>query len=330
MADPWTSVDPLGEALYLLRMNGVLYSRCEFSAPWGLELPPIEDCLMFHIVISGGCWLEVEDAPPCLLQPGDLALVPHGQGHRLLSEPGAAAPHLFDIPREQVSEHYEIIRHGGGGATTRMVCCVVSIEQPAAQQIIKLLPRMIRIEASNSPEMEWIQTTLRLMAAEARDLLPGGETVTTRLADILLIQAIRSWIAQDPAAQSGWLGALQDGQIGRAMALIHRDAGRAWTVASLADEVAMSRSAFAARFTELVGEPAMRYVTRWRMHVAVTSLKEDEAPLGELANRLGYQSEAAFSRAFKRFVGTSPGAARRTSSKTRASSGTLRGRSSFA
>ena len=313
MADPWTSVDPLGEALYLLRMNGVLYSRCEFSAPWGLELPPIEDCLMFHIVISGGCLLEVEDAPPCLLQPGDLALVPHGQGHRLLSEPGAAAPHLFDIPREQVSEHYEIIRHGGGGATTRMVCCVVSIEQPAAQQIIKLLPRMIRIEASNSPEMEWIQTTLRLMAAEARDLLPGGETVTTRLADILLIQAIRSWIAQDPAAQSGWLGALQDEQIGRAMALIHRDAARAWTVASLADEVAMSRSAFAARFTELVGEPAMRYVTRWRMHMAVTSLKEDRAPLGELANRVGYQSEAAFSRAFKRFIGTSPGAARRTS-----------------
>ena len=330
MADPWTSVDPLGEALYLLRMNGVLYSRCEFSEPWGLDLPPIEDCLMFHIVISGSCWLEVEDAAPCLLQPGDLALVPHGQGHRLLSEPGAAAPNLFDIPREQVSEHYEIIRHGGGGATTRMVCCVVRIEQPAAQQIIKLLPRMIRIEASNSPEMEWIQTTLRLMAAEARNVLPGGETVTTRLADILLIQAIRSWIAQDPAAQSGWLGALQDEQIGRAMALIHRDAGRAWTVASLADEVAMSRSAFAARFTELVGEPAMRYVTRWRMHVAVTSLKEDEAPLGELANRLGYQSEAAFSRAFKRFVGTSPGAARRTSSKTRSSSGSLRGRSSFA
>ncbi|MCH8920422.1 MAG: AraC family transcriptional regulator [Chloroflexi bacterium] len=313
MADPWTSVDPLGEALHLLQMNGVLYSRCEFSEPWGLDLPPIEDCLMFHIVISGGCWLEVEGAEPCLLQPGDLALVPHGQGHRLLSEPGAAAPHLFDIPREEVSEHYEIIRHGGGGATTRMVCCVVRFEHPAAQQLIKLLPRMIRIEASNSPQMEWIQMTLRLMAAEARDLRPGGETVTTRLADILLIQAIRSWIEQDSAAQSGWLGALQDRQIGPAIALIHRDAGRAWTVASLADEVAMSRSAFAARFTELVGEPAMRYVTRWRMHTAVTWLKEDGAPLGELASRLGYQSEAAFSRAFKRFIGTSPGAARRSS-----------------
>jgi AraC-like DNA-binding protein len=192
-----------------------------------------------------------------------------------------------------------------------MVCGVVRFEEPAAQQLIKLLPKLIRVEASNSPEMEWIQTTLRLMGAEARDVRPGGETVTTRLADILVIQAIRSWIAQDPAAQTGWLGALQDKQIGPAISLIHRDPGRQWTLASLADEVAMSRSAFAARFTELVGEPAMQYVTRWRMNVALTRLKEEDARLGELAGTLGYQSEAAFSRAFKRFIGVSPGAARR-------------------
>ena len=165
---------------------------------------------------------------------------------------------------------------------------------------------MIRIEASSSPEMEWMQTTWRLMAAEAKDLRPGGETVITRLADILVIQAIRSWITQDPAAQTGWLGALQDKQIGRAISLIHGDPGHAWTVAALAAEVAMSRSAFAARFTELVGEPAMHYVARWRMQVALTWLRDDDAPLGDLANRLGYQSEAAFSRAFRRFAGRGP------------------------
>ena len=219
---------------------------------------------------------------------------------------------LFDLPRrEQVSEHYETIRHGGGGASTSLLCGVVRFDHPAAHQLVRLLPRMIHIEASSSPEMEWMQTTWRLMAAEARNLRPGGETVITRLADILLIQAIRSWIAQDPAAQTGWLGALQDKQIGRAIALIHREPGQAWTVASLAAEVAMSRSAFAARFTELVGEPAMHYVARWRMQVALTWLKDDNAPLADLANRLGYQSEAAFSRAFKRFIGVSPGAARR-------------------
>ena len=164
--------------------------------------------------------------------------------------------------------------------------------------------------------MEWIASTLRFMAAEAREPRLGGETVITRLADILVIQAIRSWIEQDPAAQTGWLGALRDPQIGRAISLIHRDPARTWTVASLADEVAMSRSAFAARFAELVGEPPMHYVTRWRMHAAVTWLREGDATLGELALRLGYQSEAAFSRAFKRFIGVSPGAVRRSSAMT--------------
>jgi AraC-like DNA-binding protein len=149
------------------------------------------------------------------------------------------------------------------------------------------------------------------MAAEAKDRKPGGDAVITRLADLLVIQAIRSWIAQDPAAQTGWLGALQDQQIGRAIALIHRQPARDWTVAALASEVAMSRSAFAARFTERVGEPAMRYVARWRMHVALTSLREEATALADVASRLGYRSEAAFSRAFKRVTGVSPGAARR-------------------
>ena len=133
----------------------------------------------------------------------------------------------------------------------------------------------------------------------------------TRLADILVIQAIRAWIAHDPSARSGWLGALRDPQIGRAIALVHRDPGRTWTLASLAGAVGMSRSAFSARFTELVGEPAMHYVARAKMHAATTWLKEERATLGELAGRLGYESEAAFSRAFKRLIGVAPGAARR-------------------
>ncbi len=309
--DPWISVDPLGETLHFLRMSGVYYARSEFTAPWALALPAMSGCLIFHVVTSGRCWLEVAGAEHRLLQPGDFALVPHGEGHRLSSAPGVAAAKLFDLPREQVSERYEILRHGGGGAATQLVCGVVRFDHPAAQHLVKLLPKMISFEAWGSPQMDWIQSTLRLMAAEARELRPGGETVITRLADILVIQAIRAWIAEDPAAQTGWLGALQDKLIGRAILLIHRDPARAWTVASLAAEVAMSRSAFAARFTELVGEPAMHYVARWRMHVALTWLREDNAPLSEMASRLGYQSEAAFSRAFKRFIGTSPGAARR-------------------
>jgi AraC-like DNA-binding protein len=155
-----------------------------------------------------------------------------------------------------------------------------------------------------------MQSVFRLMAVEAREFQPGGEAVITRLADVLVIQAIRAWIETAPAARTGWLGALQDPQIGRALALIHRDPARAWTVASLASELAMSRSAFAARFTELVTEPAMQYVTRWRMHVAQNALETEGATVAQLADRLGYRSEAAFARAFKRVVGIPPGAVR--------------------
>jgi AraC-like DNA-binding protein len=243
---------------------------------------------------------------------GDLALVPHGEGHVLRSEPGATAPGILDLEREVVSDRYEILRHGDGGAPTGLICGAVRFEHPAARNLIEILPRTIHIEASSSPRLEWMQSMLRLMAAEAGELRPGGEAVITRLGDILVIQAIRAWMESDPAAQTGWLGALQDPQVGGAISLIHREPARDWTVASLADEVAMSRSAFAARFTELVGEPVMRYVARWRMHVAVAALKEEGATVGELADRLGYRSEAAFSRAFKRVIGTSPGAVRRS------------------
>ena len=305
------TVDPLGEALHLLRMSGIFYTRSEFSAPWGLELPALPDCLMFHVVTAGRGWLEVEGAEPRMLQPGELALVPHGQGHRLTSEPGTPTEKLFELPREQLSERYEILRHGGGGKATSMVCGSVQFAHPAAHHFIPLLPRLIVIDAWSSPQQEWLQSTLRFMAAEAKELRPGGETVITRLADILVIQAIRAWMGSDPAARTGWLGAVQDKQIGRAILFIHRDPAREWTVASLAAEVGMSRSAFAARFTDLVGEPVMHYVTGWRMRVALTWLKENNAALGDIALRLGYQSEAAFNRAFKRFIGISPGAARR-------------------
>ena len=272
---------------------------------------------MLHVVTSGQCWLEVEGTPSRVLQPGDLALVPHGKGHQMASEPGMVGAKLFDIDREQVSERYEILQLGGGGAQTTAVCGLFQFDHPAAHHLITLLPGLITIEASHSPDADWIKSVLHVMAAEARVLRPGGETVITRLADILVIHAIRSWIAQDPAAQTGWLGALQDKQIGRVISLIHREPARPWTLESMAADAAMSRSAFAARFTELVGESAMHYVTRWRMHMALTLLREDDAPIGDLSRRLGYESEAAFSRAFKRYIGVSPGAARRNSERTR-------------
>lgn len=306
----WEPVDPLGEALHCLHMSSAFYTRSEFTAPWGLALPSFPDCLMFHVVIKGRCWLEVEGTTPYLLQPGVLALVPHGHGHQLLSEPNIPTAKLFDLPSEQISERYEIIRHGQGGEPATLICGTVRFEHPSAHQLIRLLPRLIYVEAWQSPQVEWIQSTLHLMAFEAKTMRPGGETIITRLADILVIQTIRSWMAKDPQAKTGWLAALQDKQIGSAILFIQRYPERRWTVESLANEVAMSRSAFADRFKKLVGEPPMQYLTRWRMNLALSSLKHENVSLGELAHRLGYQSEAAFSRTFKRIIGSSPGSVR--------------------
>ena len=313
MVECATSVDPLGEALHFLRLSGTFYCRSEFSAPWGLELPPLPAYLMLHVVTAGECWLEVDGTPPRVLRPGDLALVPHGEGHRLTSEPGTRTEMLFDLPRESISERYEILRCGGGGAPSTVICAAIQFDDPAAQQLIRFLPKVINVDAWSSPESEWIQSTLRLIAAEAKELRAGGETLITRLADILVIQAIRSWMARDTNAQTGWLGALRDRQIGRAIAMIHRDPARNWTVAGLAREIGMSRSSFAARFKELVGEPAMHYVVRWKVRAAAAWLKTGDITVGAAANRLGYESEAAFSRAFKRFLGKSPGAVKRQS-----------------
>jgi len=305
-----TDTDPLGEALHFLRMSGTLYCRSEFTAPWGLEMPPLQDCLMFHIVTSGECWLDVDGTAPCRLQTGSFALVPHGRGHRLASEPGARAVGLFEVPTEHISDRYEILRHGGGGAPATLICGAVRFDHPAAADLVRLLPPVITIDAWRAPEMEWVQTTLRFIAAEARELRAGGETIITRLADILVIQAVRTWIAEDAGARTGWLGALRDPQIGRVIRRVHREPGHPWTVDAMAREASMSRSAFAARFTALVGEPAMRYVARWRMNVAAAALRDEPVTIAALADQLGYESEAAFARAFRRIVGRWPGQAR--------------------
>lgn len=313
--DPWgpAPADPLGEALHFLRMDGAFYARSELRGRWGATIPEIPDHLWFHVVTEGQGWLDAGDDrnEARLLRPGAFALVPHGQGHRLWSEPGAPTPSVLDLEREQISNRYEVLRHGQGDTLTTMICGALCCDHPSAHILIDALPRVIVIDAMYSPQMDWMHNTLRLMAAEAGERRPGGEAVITRLGDILVVQAIRSWIETDPAARTGWLGALKDRQIGAAIALIHRDPARSWTVGSLAQQVAMSRSAFAARFTELVGEPVMRYVTRWRMYIAMDALKAQNTSVAEVAARLGYQSEAAFSRAFKRTISISPGAVRR-------------------
>jgi AraC-like DNA-binding protein len=309
---PWTTIDSLGQALHFLRMSGAFYCRSELTAPWGLLMPPFADSLWFHVVTAGACVLEGPNLERVALQAGDFALVPHGKGHRLRTAARVPTPDVTVLPQELVSERYSLLQYGGGGAQTTLICGVVRFDHPAAVDLLSLLPSVIHLDALHAPHPQWMDATLKLMASEARALRPGGETVLTRLADVLVIQAIRTWLETDPAASTGWLGALHDPQVGRCLSAIIRDPAHAWSVASLAQLCAMSRSGFAARFTDLVGESPMQHVTRVRMRFATSVLREGTEPLAALADRFGYQSEAAFSRAFKRVVGTPPGAIRRS------------------
>lgn len=309
--------DPLGETLHLLRLNGTLYCRSELTAPWGIDMPPFEDYMMFHVVTAGHCWLEIPGEEPRLLQQGSLTLVPHGLGHTIRSHPTADITPLFDIPVEKVSDRYEVMRFGGdrgagshNGEVTHLTCGVVSFDHVVGQQLIAQLPKILQIDTWRDEEDSWLQSTLRFIAVEAKALRPGGETVITHLADILIIQAIRTWIDTAPEANQGWLAALRDKQVGRALAAIHRQPEKDWTVDSLAKEVGMSRSGFSARFTHLVGESAKHYLTHWRMQLARAQLRGTKDTLTILADRFGYQSEAAFCRAFKRVFGVSPGSIR--------------------
>ena len=303
--------DPLGEALHLLTLTGCVYARSELTAPWGIDLPPLEGHMMFHVVTAGRCWLEVDGSEPLALERGSLALVPHGLGHRLGDTPGRTSVPFFDLPIERVSERYERLTHGGDGALCRLICVVVRFDHAAAERLIDALPPVVHLDAWDDGDDRWLADTLRFLAREAEALRPGGETVLTRLADVLVIQMLRHWIEHEAEADNGWLAALKDEQIGRAITAMHRQPGADWTVETLARVSAMSRSAFAARFTAVVGEPAMRYLARWRLQLARARLREGSEPLGVVAERFGYRSEAAFCRAFKRTFGVSPGSDRR-------------------
>ncbi len=308
---PFSSTDLLGEALHVLRLRGAFYCRSELTGPWALQMPTWPDCLTLHVVVSGRAVLQLDEADDVDLRPGELVLVPHGRGHVLSSTGSIAVERVEELSHHWISDQYAILRHGGPGDMTEIVCAMVRFDHPAARSLIDLLPPVLHMRTEGGDDRDRLGRVLALVIEEANEMRPGGEAVVARLSDVLVIQAVRSWLEREPA-RSGWLGALTDVQVGRAVAAVHRDPTRPWTVTALARVSAMSRSAFSARFSEVVGEPAMRYVTRWRMYQAALALRDEPISVAAAADRYGYSSEAAFSRAFTRVIGRLPGEFRRT------------------
>lgn len=238
-------------------------------------------------------------------------MIPHGKGHRLASELAAPSIAFTALKSEYISKRFSLFRRPGQGRMTTIVCGDLIFGHPAADHLLCLLPKIMHVKPRAGHSASWLRSTMEMMAAEARERRPGGEAIITRLADILVVQAIRQWIEQNPAEQTGWLAALQDPGISRVLGLIHGEPGREWTIDTLARAAAMSRSSLAERFSRLVGASVKQYLTRWRMHLARRHLQEPKRTLDEIAVSLGYRSGAAFSRAFKRSSGIAPGKARK-------------------
>lgn len=298
--------DILGETLYSLRLNGVIYSKSELTAPWGMDMPPLEGKMMFHIITKGGCWLRLAGHDDVYLKSGDIALLPRGEGHLIAYDQTIECKPFFDIPVTKISERFELIQYGGGGEKTSLTCGVLSFDSWAAKKLISQLPPLILMKNEGNQTPKALQMLIQLMEEEAASLCAGGETVLANLADIVVIKTIRYWIEHFPEANQGWLGALKDQKIGRALALIHAHPESAWTLDRLANEAGMSRSGFSARFTEVIGLSAKKYLTEWRMGMARMKIMNSPVSLTELAEEFGYTSEAAFSRAYKRVFGVPP------------------------
>lgn len=304
------STDPLGEVLQLLKLTGVLYCSAELSDPWGIEIPELPGVMNVEVVTSGHCWLELEGQAPLFMPEGSIALIPRGKRHLLRGNPGDKTTPLEVIPIERIGDRFENMCFGGGGRVTQVTYYGVRFDPYLAERLIELLPEVLHLR-TQAKDGGWLNSTIQFIAEEARQRLPGSETVITRLADILVIQAIRTWIDSVREEEHGWIAALHDRQIGKAMTLMHRQPESDWSVASLAREVSMSRSGFSARFSRLVGESVLQYLIGLRMQLAHRELRQSSDSLAKIAQRVGYHSEPAFNRAFKRVMGMPPGAVRR-------------------
>jgi AraC-like DNA-binding protein len=308
--------DPLAEALRSIRLTGGLFVNARFTAPWSVvtAVSPEEwapflarpaQLVAYHVVVSGELVVAVGDAPPIRATAGEIVLLPRNEIHKLASGadvPPVCAKTLIPLSTEGGLERIE---HGGGGAETRLVCGFLGSEQ-SHSPLFDALPSILTLDIGNATSRDWIESSVRFAAEELMQGRLATSGVVSRLSELLLIEAIRHYAAQLPDRAAGWLKGLSDPQIGRALTLIHREPARPWSTDELARAAAMSRSAFMERFTTLVGLPPIRYLTMCRLEAAQHELRGSVRSVAELAHRVGYDSEEAFSRAFKREFGLSP------------------------
>jgi AraC-like DNA-binding protein len=317
-------MDALSDMLRVAHMTGGVYLHAEFTAPWCLSgrltpercapfLGPAAHLIQYHYVVDGESRLRiVGEEEEIRLVPGDLVLLPRNEMHLMGSDLGLAPAPGSEVIQPCADGGLSAIRLGGGGAATRMVCGYLGTDSTALKPLIAALPSVIRLKTAENGDGAWIRSTFQFAADEVVKGRPGSETVLAKLSELLFVESVRRYAETLPDDATGWLAGLRDPYVARTLALFHRDVGRVWTHDALSREVGLSRSALADRFGRLVGTAPMQYLANWRMQVAAQKLRGSTASLAQIADGVGYHSEAAFSRAFKKSFGTAPGAWRRS------------------
>jgi len=310
-------MDPLTEVLRSVRLSGGVFLDSEFTAPWCvLAHLSRDDCkfvfevptqlIAYHVVISGRLFITVDSEPAVEVCAGEVVLLPRNDAHVLASQPETkGAVRARDLIQPSADGGLPRIFHGGGGAATHVVCGFLSSDS-FANPLIASLPRMLKLSVREGTSRDWIEASVRYAADELTKGRFASSSLMSRLSETLLVEAVRNYAQDGSDGRVGWLKGAADPQIGRALALIHEDIRASWSNETLAKEVGMSRSAFVDRFSEIVGMPPIRYLTSWRLNHARLNLRETRLPIGRLADQIGYGSEEAFSRAFKRAFGLSP------------------------
>ena len=322
--------DVLSDVLRAVHLTGAVYFDFDLSSPWVLEAPPSREIvgkvmpgaqrvIEYHLIARGKGWGHAVGHPPIRLGEGDLLVFPQGDAHVLSSDPGLRAPldmSPFAQPFTELPVVYEL--GGGGPERARIVCCFLGCDERPYNPLLTALPRVIHLSSSDPQAATgWLGTLLTIAASESGGSRAGSENVLSRLSELMFVEAIRRYLETLPPAQTGWLAGLRDPMVGQALAALHREASEPWTVERLARLAGLSRSVFAERFAAMVGHPPMHYLALWRMQLAARLLAEGSG-VAKVAAAVGYESESAFSRAFKKLVGQAPATWRRHSAPLQA------------
>jgi AraC-like DNA-binding protein len=310
-------MDALSDVLRVIRLKGGVFLHAEFTAPWcilsqigpkdcGSLLEGAEHLVLYHYVVEGRLSAQILGEKPVEITAGEVVIFPHNHEHLLGSSLDLPPIPADRLVRASPGAELPAIRHGGGGERTRVVCGFLGCDRLEGNPLAHSLPPVLRFDARDGSAADWMRSSFEFAANEIAAHRMGSDTVLAKLSELLFVEALRHYVEELPEQESGWLAGLKDPFVSRALSLLHGHVARNWTVDELGREVGLSRSALADRFTRLIGEPPMRYLARWRIQVAAQQLRNSDTPVARIAEQVGYDSEAAFNRAFKRSFGVPP------------------------